>query len=955
MGKANQTPLMRQYFQIKDEHPGTILLFRVGDFYETFADDAVLISGELGITLTKRNNGGDQTPLAGFPFHALENYLPKLVRKGFKVAVCEQTEQPEDAKKAGRKIVDRAVTEITTPGVILSDNLLEYNRNNYIASLVPAGKKTGVAFSDISTGEFALAEASSLAALQELLESVRPSEVLIAKTKHAELEKALWGERNSGGQSSSSGDGHSTMDGHGSANGRGSGDGSRSANGRGSSRATQSTVTHLDDWIYEGDYAVTTLMEHFQTHSLKGFGVEELSVAQMAAGALLHYLKETQKSALSHLKRLYAYRNEDFMVLDPSTKRNLELVATMRGEQGVDGTLISVLDKTCTAMGGRLLRTWVIRPLTELAPVEERLSAVEKLLQDHELRSTLREELSGLGDLERLMSRIATGRTNARELKQLQLSAERLPRLREILERLDDPFLERVSGRINPLNELKERISEALIEEPPVQTREGGMFREGFDATLDELRDIARNGKQYIAKIKNDLTRETQIPSLKIGYNKVFGYYIEITNAHKEKVPDHFIRKQTLVNSERYITPELKEVEEKVLSAEDRSKALESDLLEELRVFAAGFTEVVQEAAAAVAKADVVQSFAEVAFRNGYVRPEVTEGDRIEIVKGRHPVVERTLPSGEPFIPNDLMLDNAEAQILLITGPNMAGKSMILRQTGLIVLMAQIGSFVPAERAQIGLVDKIFTRVGASDHLAAGESTFLVEMNEAANILNNATPKSLILLDEVGRGTSTFDGLSIAWALTEYLHNYAPVAAKTLFATHYHELNELESRYDRIRNFHVRVQEYQGKVIFLRKLVEGGTDHSYGIAVADMAGLPAAVIARAKEILANLERHSPDVGEPGVGELEAGSAGKATAIETTKEPSTSYRHKKADVASIKTQQPIHPSTQMTLFSGPAVSPSVEILLEKLQASDPDRMTPIDALMLLTELKRLQDS
>jgi DNA mismatch repair protein MutS len=884
--KKNQTPLMRQYFQIKEENPGTILLFRVGDFYETFADDAQLVSKELGITLTKRNNGGDKTPLAGFPYHALDNYLPKLVKKGHKVAVCEQTEDPDEAKKAGRKIVDREVTEITTPGVTMSEKLLDHKRNNYIASIHWDGSTVGVAFSDISTGEFALSHVSENN-LDSLLAAIQPSEILVQQKKKNKLDEKL----------------------------------------------THHNISYIEDWVYDGDYGYNLLTEHFETHSLKGFGVENLEVAHVAAGSLMHYMQETQKAYLRHLRRLYAYESSEYMSLDAATKRNLELTASIQ-EGGTDGTLISILDDTCTAMGGRLLRRWIMRPLKRLKPVQQRLDAVEKLYNKTDIRQTLREELEQVGDMERLISRIAMGRTNARDVVQLQLSLAQIPRLKSQFANIEDPLLKDISSRLKLLIEVQERIKKALKEDPPASVRDGGMIEDGFNTELDELRDIAKNGKKYIAEIKDGLAKEHNIPSLKIGYNKVFGYYIEVTNTHKDKVPETFIRKQTLVNSERYITPELKEVEEKVLSAEERSKTLEYELFEELRLYVGEFADDVQQVSHAIAELDCLQGFAEIAFRNNYAKPEVGDHELIDIEKGRHPVVEKSLPMGEPFIPNNIKLDNEEQQILIITGPNMAGKSIILRQTGLIVLLAQVGSFVPAKSANIGLVDKIFTRVGASDNLAAGESTFLVEMNEAANILNNATPRSLILLDEVGRGTSTFDGLSIAWSLAEYLHNHAPVAAKTLFATHYHELNELEQMYERTKNYNVQVKEHDGKVVFLRKLIRGGADHSYGIQVADMAGLPKVVIERAKEILKNLESHSLDItNKNGAIEKEA----------TTKKEAAKNLSEKVD----KQEE----TSQMTMFQT-HVDPRIETVLNKLEATDPNRMTPIEALMMLTELKRL---
>ena len=888
MAGGKQTPLMKQYTEIKEKHPGTILLFRVGDFYETFMDDAELVSKELGITLTKRNNGGDQTPLAGFPFHALDTYLPKLIKKSYKVAVCEQTEDPEQAKKAGRKIVERKVTEITTPGVTLSDKLLDHNRNNYIVSLHWSNNMIGVSFSDISTGEFALSHVRE-ESLESLISSLNPAEVLVSKKLKNKLPLFI----------------------------------------------SVLNVTYIDDWVYEGDYSYKLLIDHFKTHSLKGFGVEELAIAHVAAGTLLHYMQENQKAYLQHLRRLYAFEHSDYMSLDAATKRNLELTASIQ-EGRTEGTLISILDKTCTAMGGRLLRKWMMRPLKKLTPIQQRLDAVEQFVSQHDTRRQLREELDQIGDLERLISRICVGRTNARDIVQLKLSLAQIPRVKMQFASFENPLLKHISGRLKLLIDVQERIHNALADEPPATVREGGMIREGFNSELDELRDIASNGKHYIAKIKDQLSLDSGIPSLKVGYNKVFGYYIEVTNTHKDKVPEHFIRKQTLVNAERYITPELKEVEEKILSAEDKLKMLEYQLFEEIRLFVADYADDIQQIASAIAEVDCIQSFAEVAFSNNYCKPEVRDSDVIDIKKGRHPVVEQSLPLGEPFIPNDIYLNTTDQQILTITGPNMAGKSIILRQTGLIVLLAQIGSYVPAETAFLGLVDKIFTRVGASDNLAAGESTFLVEMNEAANILNNATPHSLILLDEVGRGTSTFDGLSIAWSLAEYLHNNANVAAKTLFATHYHELNELENLYDRIVNYNVQVKEHDGKVIFLRKLVPGGADHSYGIQVANMAGLPSIVIERAKEILQNLESHSLDI----VNQNDDISQGVNAKKQAAKKLS----------GNIEKQGAIE---QMSLFNS-YMDPKVETVINKLEACDPNRMSPIESLLLISELKKIID-
>ncbi len=876
---------MRQHRKIKAENPDAILLFRVGDFYETFGEDAELVSKELGITLTKRNNGSDQTPLAGFPYHAVDTYLPKLVKRGYRVAVCDQI---EDASESKGKVVDREVTEITTPGVTLSEKLLEHKRNNYATAVFWQGSTAGVAFADVSTGEFALSQVPKEHA-GDLLQSVTPSEVLLPQKFKNNVPETL----------------------------------------------QDYNITFIDEWVYEGDYGYSLLTDHFETHSLKGFGVEDLTVAQIAAGALMHYIRETQKASLGHIRRLHAFENREYMSLDSSTKRNLELITSIQ-QGGTEGTLISILDETCTAMGGRLLRKWIMRPLKRLKPIIRRLNAVEALQVNHEVRENLREELEQIGDMERLISRICVGRANARDVMQLKRSLAQIPRVKMQFGQTDEPMLADIRGRLKLLIEVQERIEKAIREDPPASLRNGGIFNDGFNEELDELRNIARNGKEYIAKIKNELTQETGISSLKIGYNKVYGYYIEVTNTHKNKVPDHFIRKQTLVNSERYITPELKEVEEKILSSEERSKKLEYELFEELRLYVAEFADDIQQTAQALAELDCLQSFAETAFRNNYCKPAIADDQVIDIKKGRHPVVEKTLPPGEPFIPNNIHLENGKEQILIITGPNMAGKSIILRQTGLIVLLAQIGSFVPAEEAHIGLVDKIFTRVGASDNLAAGESTFLVEMNEAANILNNATQDSLILLDEVGRGTSTFDGLSIAWALAEYLHNQAAVAAKTLFATHYHELNELQNMYERIVNYNIQVKEHEGKVIFLRKLVRGGADHSYGIQVADMAGLPSVVIERAKEILGNLESHSLDLTDSN-GTLEEGAKKKKAAAQ------------KASKQIEKQEEIAQPSLFQT-----QLDPRIEQVIDKLEACDPNRMTPIEAMMLVAELKRLAD-
>jgi len=783
--------------------------------------------------------------------------------------------------------VNREVTEITTPGVTMSEKLLEHKRNNYAAAVYWDGQTAGAAFADVSTGEFSVSEVPK-DRLDDLMQSIAPAELLLPQNLKNNVPEFL----------------------------------------------LDYNMTFIEEWVYEGDYGYNLLTDHFETHSLKGFGVEDLEVAHVAAGALMHYIQETQKASLGHIKQIQKFESNDFMSLDGSTKRNLELTTTIQEGAGSEGTLISILDDTATAMGGRMLRKWIMRPLKRMKPIRARLNAVESLNVNHDVREKVREELDKVGDLERLISRICVGRANPRDLVKLKDSLAQTPIIKSQFNHLDEYLLNDILGRMKLLIEVQEKIEEAIVEDPPTSLRDGDIFKDGYNDELDELRNIARNGKDYIADIKNELAEETGIDSLKIGYNKVYGYYIEVTNTHADKVPEHFIRKQTLVNSERYITPDLKEVEERILSSEEQSKSLEYDLFEELRIEIAEYAEDVQQVARAIAELDCLQSFAEVAYHNNYCKPAIADDQKIDITKGRHPVVEKTLPPGDPFIPNDIHVENEDEQILIITGPNMAGKSIILRQTGLIVLLAQIGCFVPAEEAHIGLVDKIFTRVGASDNLAAGESTFLVEMNEAANILNNATRNSLILLDEVGRGTSTFDGLSIAWALAEYLHNQPSVAAKTLFATHYHELNELENMYDHIVNYNVSVKEHDDKVIFLRKLVRGGADHSYGIQVADMAGLPSIVIERAKEILSNLESHSLDLTDSN-GTLEEGAKKKKAAV------------KKAAKEMEKQEQ----ITQPSLFQA-QLDPNTEQLIDKLEACDPNRMTPIESLMLVSELKKL---
>ncbi len=881
-----QTPLMRQYYKIKDRHPHAILLFRMGDFYETFDADAKTVSQVLGITLTKRANGKAQdVPLAGFPHHALDNYLPKLVTAGLRVAICEQLEDP----KMARTIVKRGVIEVVTPGISFHDQLLNPKRANYLAAVCWGRERSdkgwaGVAFLDASTGEFSVTEVPA-EQVDALLQTIAPAEVLVDKRQRGEVQEL---------------------------------------------RFQDYLLSPQEDWVFGYDFAYETLLRHFQTHSLKGYGVEDLKLGLVAAGAALYYVGDTQKGKLPHIRRIQRFRSDDFMALDPQTKRNLELVASMQ-HGGQEGTLVQILDATLTPMGGRLLRKWLVRPLRTVDNIEKRLEAVDALVTSPRMREHLRTELGEVGDLERLAAKVATNRAMPRDMVHLKLTLKQIPKLKSLLHDEACDTLRKLGDNLTLCTDVVERIERALVDEPPALVGQGGLFREGYHDALDELRHIATSAKDWVARMQQKESERTGITSLKVGFNKVFGYYLEVTNAHKDKVPDDFIRKQTLVNSERYITPELKEYEEKILTAEEKMASLEQQLFDELRMAVAEETTALQLNASYLAMLDCLASLAYTAERNQYVRPEVHDGTELSIEEGRHPVVEQTLPAGEPFIPNSVNLDPDGEQILVITGPNMAGKSVVLRQTGLIVLLAQVGSFVPAAKARIGVVDRIFTRVGASDNLAAGESTFLVEMNETANILNNATARSLILLDEVGRGTSTFDGLSIAWALVEYLHEAPELAARTLFATHYHELNELANRYPRVRNYRIQVQEHDGKVIFLRKLIPGGADHSYGIEVARMAGLPEPVIQRAKEVLRQLESQHLVV-------EEASDPAHGDGI-----PSRSAQPVAATID--------EPDFQMSLFTA-APDPVAEQLKDTLRSLDLNRMTPIEALMKLDELRRL---
>ncbi|MCE1190313.1 MAG: DNA mismatch repair protein MutS [Ignavibacteria bacterium] len=862
-----QTPLMTQYYQVKTAYPDTILLFRVGDFYETFEEDAKTASRVLGITLTKRANGAaGEVPLAGFPHHALDTYMPKLVRAGFRVAVCEQMENPKFAKG----IVKREVTEVVTPGVAFSDKLLDHKKNNYLMAVASQNETAGIAFCDVSTGEFYTYEIPYNALLQHI-EHISPAEILAPRTIKNYIESNA------------------------------------------QKLALQMRITRIDDWIFNLEYAQDLLTRHFASVSLKGFGIERLYLGVIAAGTILHYLNESQRANLPHIRKIAIYNPSDYMILDNAARRNLEIIFSMQ-EGTREGSLISILDFTETPMGGRLLKKWISAPLITLEPILQRQNAVDELLHQKEKRTAISSALREIGDLERLISKVCTGRANPRDIVGLRTSFEKLPVIRAALTDSASTLLQFIHNQINPLDELQRKIHDTIVDHPPLNLTEGGVIRNGISPELDELRDLAINSKDWIANLQKTERERTGISSLKVNFNKVFGYYIEISNANKDKIPADYIRKQTLVNCERFITPDLKEYEEKILHAEEKIYDLETELFNALRFDIAEFAEDIQKNARLIAQADCLNSLAECAARNKYIKPVLTDDFTLEIIGGRHPVVEQILPPGVKFTPNDTILDNQENQIVLLTGPNMAGKSVYLRQIGLMVLLAQIGSFVPAERATIGIVDRIFTRVGASDNISAGESTFLVEMQEAANILNNATNRSLILLDEIGRGTSTFDGISIAWSITEYLHEMPQCQAKTVFATHYHELNELSELFPRIRNFKVEVREHGDKVIFLHKVSQGRADHSYGIQVAQMAGLPKVVTDRAKEILMNLESK----------EL------------------TPYEVKKEKLSKIITKQP---TMQLSLFEF-----KDEKLRKAIDDIEVDSLTPIQALNKLYELK-----
>lgn len=815
MAKKNNelTPMMKQFFDLKAKHPDAVLLFRCGDFYETYCEDAVTASRILGITLTRRGNGAGgrtETEMAGFPHHALDTYLPKLVRAGKRVAICDQLEDP----KLTKKLVKRGITELVTPGVAMTDNVLNYKENNFLAAVHFGRAACGVAFLDISTGEFLTGEGTA-DYVEKLLGNFSPKEVLHERGRKPDFERHF---------------------------------------------GTKYFTFELDDWVFTEQTARQKLLRHFGVKNLKGFGVDHMHNGVVASGAILQYLEMTQHTHIGHITSLARIEEERYVRLDKFTVRSLELLSPMQ-EDG--SSLLDVIDRTVSPMGGRMLRRWVVFPLKNEKPIQERLDVVEYFFRRPDFRGCVDEQLHRVGDLERIISKVAVGRVSPREVAQLKVALQAVAPIKAACATADNEVLKRVGEQLNLCESIRQRIEREITADPPQLVAKGGVINAGVNAELDELRNIAYSGKDYLMRIQERETELTGIASLKIGYNNVFGYYLEVRNTYKDKVPADWVRKQTLANAERYITQELKEYEDKILGAEDKILALEARLFGELVMAMQEFIPQIQINANLLARLDCLLSFAKTAEEHRYVRPQVDSSDVIDIRQGRHPVIETQLPPGESYVPNDIKLDAEQQQIMIITGPNMAGKSALLRQTALIVLLAQTGCFVPAESAKIGLVDKIFTRVGASDNISLGESTFMVEMTEASNILNNVSPRSLVLFDELGRGTSTYDGISIAWAIVEYLHEQPRARARTLFATHYHELNEMEKNFKRIKNYNVSVKEQDGKVIFLRKLQRGGSEHSFGIHVAEIAGMPRSIVKRANVILKQLEADNAQVGSAG--------------------------------------------------------------------------------------------
>ena len=824
------TPMMKQFFSMKAQHPGALMLFRCGDFYETYGEDAVESARILGITLTRRNNGGngDSIEMAGFPHHALDTYLPKLIRAGKRVAICDQLEDPKKKREAIKgkkglsamdKMVKRGITELVTPGVAMSDNVLNYKENNFLAAVHFGKGSCGVSFLDISTGEFLTGE-GTFDYVEKLLGNFQPKEVLFDRAKKQDFERYF---------------------------------------------GTRLCTFEMDDWVFTDQTARQKLLKHFGTKNLKGFGVDHLNNGVVAAGAILQYLEITQHTQINHITSLARIEEDKYVRMDRFTIRSLELIAPMN-EDG--SSLLNVIDNTITPMGGRMLRRWMVFPLKDEKPINERLDVVDYLFREPDFRECINEQFHRIGDLERIISKVAVGRVSPREVVQLKNALMAIQPVKTACLYAKSDTLKRIGEQLNLCESLRDRIEKEIQPDPPQLVNKGDVIALGFNQELDDLRSIRDNGKQYLLEIQEKEIAQTGITSLKIGFNNVFGYYLEVRNTFKDKVPENWIRKQTLAQAERYITPELKEYEEKILGADEKILALETQLYMELIQDMQEFIPQIQINANLIAHLDCLLSFMKVSQMQRYVRPVVDDSEVIDILQGRHPVIETQLPIGEQYVPNDVLLDTEHQQIMMITGPNMAGKSALLRQTALIVLLAQIGCFVPAERARIGMVDKIFTRVGASDNISLGESTFMVEMTEASNILNNVTPRSLVLFDELGRGTSTYDGISIAWAIVEYLHEHSRAQARTLFATHYHELNEMEKNFPRIKNFNVSVKEVDGKIIFVRKLEKGGSEHSFGIHVAEIAGMPRSIVKRANIILKELEKDNSQVGSVGKAAVE---------------------------------------------------------------------------------------
>ena len=877
--KYVETPLMKQYYEIKAVHPDAILLFRVGDFYETFGEDAIKASSILGITLTRRANGAaSYVELAGFPYHALDNYMPKLVRAGERVAICEQLEDP----KMTKKLVKRGVIEMVTPGVVMGENLIAGKENTFLASVYFGKTKTGVAFLDLSTGEFYVAEGND-SYVDKLISNLQPKEIVYQRGREEHFADVF-------------GSKHYTY--------------------------------RLDEWVFSESVNRDKLCKQLGVQNLKGFGIDSMSEGISAAGAILYYLEFTEHKQTAHLSSIQRIDREDFVWIDKFTIRNLELFASNGALSKC--SLVDILDRTRTAMGGRQLKRWVAMPLMDIEKIKLRQNIVEKILTDEELGEAMREQISLIGDLERIASRVATQRVTPRELVQLKHSLAAIEILRALMESTDYEPLHTIAAKIDPLSSVRERLESEIFPDPETnQIQKGGIIASGVSAELDDLRRIALHGKDYLLSLQQRESEATGIPSLKVAYNNVFGYYIEVRNTHKDKVPETWIRKQTLTGAERYITEELKEYEQKIMGAEERIIQIEMEIYNALVAFISQHLAALQRDAHIVARIDCLQSFAAIARERRYVRPVVDDSTVIDIKDGRHPVIETLMPIGEEYVPNDVQLDNDDQQIIIITGPNMSGKSALLRQTALIVLMAQMGSFVPARAAHIGIVDKIFTRVGASDNLSEGESTFMVEMLESASILNNISPRSLVLLDEIGRGTSTYDGISIAWAMVEYLHNNAHGAAKTLFATHYHELNELENMLPRVKNYHVTVKEIEKTIVFLRKLVRGGTEHSFGIHVARMSGMPREVVQRAEAILANLEKVY------GSGEIVPSGTIK-------------QRGKRQSVA--ESAAATKENIQLSMFQ--LDDPVLVAIRDQIKGLDINSLTPLEALNKLNEIKRI---